>query len=375
MTERSRPWDGTTTGDAGPYSDDQWTDVWLTFLAPVIAREGVLRDQLNDLEISVAGAVSPASINTGRAIVDGIWYESDASVDVAIPTPGANPRIDRIVLRKDWTTQTVRLTRIAGVEAASPTPPAVTQVDGTTWDLPLWQVHITTGGTLSINADERVYIGQYNPVANSPNRVFIDDDFLEGDNWANLDERRIWSAIIDASGSIDVMASDTEIRAGGLTWGHTGAGTNQGAQLSSGKFSPTTLNADLEMRLKSPNTDANLDRYFGFMSDSQDITPTNGIFFRQEGAANWFGVTRNAGVETTVDMGVGATDTIKRLRFRVFGTDCVAFFLDDVFVGASITNIPNLTDIDLRIGILDDGTGPANAIYMETDWIRVQGDR
>ena len=373
MTEISRPWSGTTVGDSGPYSDDQWTDVWATPFGPVVASEGVFRDQLNELVAS--GAASPVAINTGRAIVDGSWYQSDASEDIAIPTPAANPRIDRIVLRKDWALQTIRLTRIAGAEAASPVPPAITQVDGTTWDLPLWQVHITVAPVMTIFADERAFVGQYNPTGNNNNRVYVDDDFIEGSNRSTGDIRRIWSAIIDASGNIDGMTADADSRAGGLSWGHDGVNPNDGAQLSGGKYGPNNLNADIEMRLKSPNTDANLDRYFGFLSDSQDITPANGIFFRQEGAGNWFGVTRSGGVETTIDMGVGATDTIKLLRFKVFGTTAVAFFLNGTFVDASITNVPTLTDVDLRIGVLDDGVAPAAGQYMETDRVQLQGDR
>lgn len=377
MTERSRPWGGITTGDSGPYSDDQWTDVWAAVLGPVVAREGVLKNQDNQVEASVAGGVSPVSIATGKALVDGAWYESDAIVTHAIATPAAGlERFDRIVLRKDWALQTVRQFVITGTPLAAPaTVPAITQVDGTTWDVALWIVHITDAGVLTVNADERVFVGQYNPAGGSPQKVYIEDDFLEGANYSNGDTRRMWSAVINASGNIDVMVSDTEIKAGGLTFGHDGIATGDGGQLSSGKWSPTSLNADVEFICKSPNSDADMDRYCGFLSDSQDITPANGVFFRQEGAGNWFGVTRSGGVETTVDIGVANTDVIKRLRFRIFGSTCVAFFLDDVFVGASITNVPTLTDIDLRIGALDDGVAPAAAQYWEYDWIRVQGDR
>jgi hypothetical protein len=375
MTERSRPWDGTATGDAGPYSDDQWTDTWKSFHGPTIASQGVFKDNLN--ELAASGAVSPVSINTGRAMVDGIWYESDTAVTVAMATPAVNPRVDRIVLRKDWAGQTVRITRIAGAEAASPVAPALTQIDGTTWDLPLWQIHITTGGAITRWHDEREMLGQFTPAGFlDAAKVYLSDDFMEGSNWATGDVRRIWSAIIEASGSIDVMAVDADIPVGGIVFGHDGAsGTAQGGQLSSGKINITTIDGTLEVRLKSPNSDANLDRYVGFLNNSKDITPPEGIFFRQEGVANWFGVTRTGNVETTVDMGVGATDVIKRLKFKVLGTDSVAFLLDDVLQGVSITNIPSGGDNDLRIGILDDGTLPATAPYMEVDSIVVKGDR
>ncbi len=170
MAEVSRPWSGAVTGDSGPYSDDQWTDVWKTLLGPVVATQGVFQDQLNVFALGGLAA-SPVTIDTGRALVNGIWYESNTSVNVAIPTPAVNPRVDRIVLRADWAAQTVRITRIAGAEGAAPTPPALVQNDGVTWDLPLWQVHITVAPVLTIFRDERAFIGQYEPTGNSPTRI------------------------------------------------------------------------------------------------------------------------------------------------------------------------------------------------------------
>jgi len=74
---------------------------------------------------------------------------------VVIPSPTVSTRIDRIVLRKSWVAQTVRITRIEGIEGGG--APALTQTDGTTWDIPLYQVSITTGGNITLT-DERVYI-------------------------------------------------------------------------------------------------------------------------------------------------------------------------------------------------------------------------
>ena len=375
MTEISRPWSGITTGDSGPYSDDQWTDVWNSALGPLIASEGVFRDQLNELLAS--GVVTPVSVASGRAVVDGSWYESDAAVTHAISTPaGGLERFDRIVLRKDWALQTIRQTVIAGTPAAAPaTIPAITQVDQTTWDLPLFIVHITDAGVMAIYADERSFVGQYNPVGGSPQRTYLEDDFLIGGNWTDSQERGYWAADIEANAGVDLLATSADIKMGGLAFTHAAAGTNEGGQLQSGNFNVTDLNAHFEAILKSPNTDANLDRFLGFASAGKDITPTEGIFFRQEGAANWFGVTRAAGVETIVDMGVGATDVIKRLSFRVLGTIGVAFFLDGVFIGASITNITSNLSLSLTLATLDDGSTPAANTYMELDWVRVQGDR
>lgn len=151
MAETSRPWSGTVTGDAGPYTDDDWTDVWFRFFGALADGDtGVLSNVLN--ELVVTGAATPLAVDTGFALVDGTFYSNSASVNVVIPTPAALVRIDRIVLRKSWAAQTIRITRIAGIEGGG--VPALTQVDGVTWDLPLFQASVTVGGVITLT-DER----------------------------------------------------------------------------------------------------------------------------------------------------------------------------------------------------------------------------
>jgi len=155
VTEISRPWAGIITGDPGPYSDDQWSDLWRDFFLDDRTVQGVLKGILN--ELAVSGVVTPVSVATGGAIVDGKWYASTAIESVTIPTPGASTRIDRIVLRKSWSAQTVRVTRIAGVEGGG--APALVQTDGTTWDIPLAQASITTGGAITVTDDREAAFG------------------------------------------------------------------------------------------------------------------------------------------------------------------------------------------------------------------------
>lgn len=129
-------------------------------LMSISQANGVTTDRsyvfLDELAKFVAtGSASPVAIGTGRALVYGTWYENDAGVNVVIPTPAASTRIDRIVARKSWAAQTVRITRIAGTEGAG--APAITQVAGTTWDMPICQVSITTGGVITIT-DERDFL-------------------------------------------------------------------------------------------------------------------------------------------------------------------------------------------------------------------------
>jgi hypothetical protein len=159
MTERSGPWDGTSIGDATEAAYDAPTE-FARFLEALHGgtanRGGVVVDKLNELAITAPGSVSPVSINSGWAVVYGTWYERDATDTVVIPTPAVSTRIDRIVLRKDWSAQTVRVTRIAGTEGAG--APSLVQTVGTTWDVPLAQVSIVPGTGAITLTDQRVFI-------------------------------------------------------------------------------------------------------------------------------------------------------------------------------------------------------------------------
>ena len=117
------------------------------------ATEGVLYGIGNNLAVS--GTSSPVSVNTGAAINYGVYYGNDSSVNVTIPTPSSATRIDRIVLRYSWSAQTVRITRIAGTEGSG-SAPAMTQTANTTWDIPIANVSITTGGVCTVS-DQRTY--------------------------------------------------------------------------------------------------------------------------------------------------------------------------------------------------------------------------
>lgn len=159
MTETSRFWGGTATGDAAsaPYdAEAEFAEVLRSIAAAhgvTTDKSGVFRDEEN--ELAVTGGSGQVSVNTGRALVDGTWYKNDASVNVAVATPAGATRIDRIVLRKDFAAKTVRITKIDGAEGGG--APALVQSAGVTWDAPLAQVSITTGGVITVT-DQRDFI-------------------------------------------------------------------------------------------------------------------------------------------------------------------------------------------------------------------------
>lgn len=158
MTEQSLFWETTSgTGDSNTsgYSSTNFFDMMAALTARTANLGGVCPDYLN--ELAVSGTSSPVSVNTGAAFVHGIPYSNSASKTVAIATPASQTRVDYIVLRADYTAETVRVTRIAGTEGAG--APSLTQSAGVTWDIPLATVSITTGGVITVT-DAREWVGK-----------------------------------------------------------------------------------------------------------------------------------------------------------------------------------------------------------------------
>jgi hypothetical protein len=123
--------------------------------------EGVIPNhpELDALECSDGGA-NTVDVDTGMAIVDGVGFINSAVENVNVPSAsgGGNTRIDRIVVRVDWASFEATIHRIAGTDAGSPTPPAITQTSETTYDLMLCQALVDTSGNVTVT-DEREYTG------------------------------------------------------------------------------------------------------------------------------------------------------------------------------------------------------------------------
>lgn len=155
MTQRSSPWaDG--VGDGGAYSAD-YLRLWFKALTDGPgANQGVFAGQLNTFAVTSTGA-NNIRVASGRALVDGTLYESDVEVvmTTASPTVGTTGR--RVVLRKVWSTRTVRAVILSSADGTAALP-ALTQTDGATWEIPLASFTITTAGVIGALADTREYL-------------------------------------------------------------------------------------------------------------------------------------------------------------------------------------------------------------------------
>lgn len=169
----ARPFTGRTSegapGSAGPYSAQNWRDIWQTWQGQNKANRGVLRGVDNELAVT---ASSPADTNvnvgTGAAHVDGAWAYNNASKTVAIAANASgSTRIDIIVLVMDTTAQTISVAVVQGTPAAG--LPSLTQT-ALIYQIPLAYLTLASGFTSITSAmitDMREY-------ANIPANVGVD---------------------------------------------------------------------------------------------------------------------------------------------------------------------------------------------------------
>lgn len=150
MTERSLFWDGEVLGDCGPYTTQDLHDCFFRSLLNGTGDRGVVKGWRDELEVS--GISSPVSVAAGGAVVYGEFFDTDLAVAVAVSTPSSGfSRYDRIVVRRDWATQTARIARVVGVAAAAPAMPALTQTANITWEIPLATLLVDDAGNITVS--------------------------------------------------------------------------------------------------------------------------------------------------------------------------------------------------------------------------------
>jgi len=179
--------------DCGAYTANEYKAMYIAYMrsggmirtgaalpglpaTPLYPNVGVFYVCPDRLAVTSSGA-AVISIATGAYICDGAFgYNDTAIVDTAVTLPAANPRIDRVVIRQNYTAadytsvnvpalvvpaNTARLCVISGAEAGAPVPLALTQDQDrlTYWDIPLFQYQIANAtGVISGLTDEREWV-------------------------------------------------------------------------------------------------------------------------------------------------------------------------------------------------------------------------
>lgn len=233
MTEISRPWNGTTTGDCGPYSDQQWHAVWRKVIGfgAGDANDGPIRgndDGTNDCLFVRANSPAAANVKVspGSALVRGIGYINDADVTLSIAANASgNARIDTIVLRADFTAQTVRLAVRQGTPAASPVAPTLTQTDGVLWEIPLADVAVANGFTVINQSD----ISPNAHFANLADGVYLDNVLNNSGGLLETGDVVVWDTTTNRA-----VTTTTTLNAGnvaGVWVGRTASGSRGRVQV------------------------------------------------------------------------------------------------------------------------------------------------
>lgn len=142
--ESSRFW---TTGGAGDgaatYTRDQLAESFRAAFLKDNTTQGVFNG------LAVSGAASPLTLATGAACVYGFFHFCTTAGDLTVATPAVGTTGGHVVLRADWTAQTVRAVAVRNTDGNSATP-SLTQTAGTTWEIRIATFSITTGGVITV---------------------------------------------------------------------------------------------------------------------------------------------------------------------------------------------------------------------------------
>lgn len=240
MAQDSIFWDGTTTGHAAstdiwsaPYSSSEMSDLLSTLFGSDAARAYIIPGYGNDLKVQ---ANSPVALNvivkSGRAMVRGRLYGNTGDETLTIGTADAsNPRLDRIVARISFASQTITLAVLAGTAAATPSLPSLTQ-NATTYELSLAYVWVAAGATTIANTDihdERIF---------APNLESLIGALMQTNNLAN-------SEFMAFSRLNTVLTTSAGVPDGGwvLSGTATFANTTKPSQMSRGRAVRITTGA------------------------------------------------------------------------------------------------------------------------------------
>lgn len=142
------------TGAGADSMQDRWSKMARLWCDTGVVNEG------NKFEV-YAGTGMLVKVKSGIAWLRGHYIESDAEETLAIGAADpSNPRIDRVLLRLDWSANRIDLAVLQGEPKASPSAPPLTQVQGTRWELSLAQVRVDAAiASIAANkvTDERAY--------------------------------------------------------------------------------------------------------------------------------------------------------------------------------------------------------------------------
>jgi hypothetical protein len=138
---------------------------------------GIIKGQLNELQVYADSTGMQVKAKSGQAYLNGHFYESDAEEVLPISMADAtNTRIDRIIVRLDYTDDSVKLAVLQGVPAVSPVAPALTQ-NTSRWEISLARISIDKNVS-TIAAGNVTNERTYSAILNSSDRDKLDKLYI-----------------------------------------------------------------------------------------------------------------------------------------------------------------------------------------------------
>lgn len=123
------------------YLAEQFADYFSTFIG-----NGVFPNIGSAFSLLGASGMY-VSVSSGRAFVNGFWYENSTSETLAIDiADGLLNRIDNIVIRFDFSLRIARLAVIKGTPASTPVAPSIVR-DSVHYDLKLGEVYVAANSS------------------------------------------------------------------------------------------------------------------------------------------------------------------------------------------------------------------------------------
>lgn len=112
-----------------------------------LGRDGVLKGNGLNMEVFGDSSGMQVKVRTGECWIRGHWGEITATKTVTVPTAHATlARIDRAILRCDFSDNNIEVDVLQGTAASTPVAPAVTQ-DSSIWEVSLATVSVPAADT------------------------------------------------------------------------------------------------------------------------------------------------------------------------------------------------------------------------------------
>ncbi len=160
------------SGSGGSIREAQWSE-----MMDLVYNTGVFRGQGNDLQVYADSTGMQVKVKDGKAWMKGHFYKH-ATPDQTLAITGSHAtldRIDRVVIKLDWTLNIIGYIVLTGTPAGSPEAPALTQTSAI-WEISLAQILVDASvGTIAAGkvTDERNYADGENWIAPSLSNSWV----------------------------------------------------------------------------------------------------------------------------------------------------------------------------------------------------------